>query len=496
MYRLLLLTCCLYYTIASAQQSDDIQLFPIQEGILRGYININGDVVIPPKYLEAGQFSEGLAAVREDGYFGYINTKGEYVIQPQYDVVYPFENGYATVYADTIGYNLNKQGIRIKTLTGKDAKFFANLSHDRNKGSIRYSEKDRRYKLKASTPTQYNKHYVIINAEGERVPSDSFKEIRYTFHDIPDFQNGVAFLKKEDEHWSLIDTNGKYIFRDAFENVNTSFSGKEYFFFTYPQKQKYTPGGAKWGIADNEGRIIIEPLFERYDARSYSTGLVYCIIGGRLSYINKKGEIVWQQALPDNEAVYKYNTNHITFPYAKVSSTPKEDNPNISQPEDITEQLRPEKNGLKLFIDTSRNSLWSVDYDEFEMNFEGHALYIINTTDDTVVFNSVEGDLYLRMQAKDTDGEWKNIEDYFLVGLCGNSYYGVYLSPGKMWEISIPRYHGEMKTMLRARLMYRKEKRGKEEATIYSNEIEGTIHPAQFTNMTQYYLQDILSPTF
>ena len=53
--------------------------------------------VIAPQYEAAGQFSDGLAPVKQNGKWGYINTDGETVIPFQYDIAGLFNEGYAIV---------------------------------------------------------------------------------------------------------------------------------------------------------------------------------------------------------------------------------------------------------------------------------------------------------------------------------------------------------------------------------------------------------------
>ena len=48
-----------------------------------GFVNTDGEEVIPAQYEEANNFSEGLAAVKVDGLWGFIDTTGEMVIEPQ-----------------------------------------------------------------------------------------------------------------------------------------------------------------------------------------------------------------------------------------------------------------------------------------------------------------------------------------------------------------------------------------------------------------------------
>ena len=62
-----------------------------------GYIDESGSWAIEPSYFSAGNFSEGLAAVKdESGQFGYINSDGEWVIEPAYVDVRAFSGGLAT----------------------------------------------------------------------------------------------------------------------------------------------------------------------------------------------------------------------------------------------------------------------------------------------------------------------------------------------------------------------------------------------------------------
>ena len=74
-----------------------------------GYIDGDGNVVIPPKYDFAEDFSEGLAAVEEhegDG-IGFINSYGEMVIPPKFNAVIGcgFSDGLCAVTEKGCGWN-------------------------------------------------------------------------------------------------------------------------------------------------------------------------------------------------------------------------------------------------------------------------------------------------------------------------------------------------------------------------------------------------------
>ncbi len=80
-------------------------------GTKKGFINLQGKLVVPTIYAEAGDFSEGFAAVavKDKNYtgtlniwpdahlWGYVNTRGEEVIKPQFSLAYKFIDGRAVV---------------------------------------------------------------------------------------------------------------------------------------------------------------------------------------------------------------------------------------------------------------------------------------------------------------------------------------------------------------------------------------------------------------
>lgn len=77
-----------------------------QSDFLYGYMDIEGSIVIEPRFLMALPFFEGVAAVKELGAFGFIDKSGEYVIKPNFDNAQPFTDGMAAVayYTNECGF--------------------------------------------------------------------------------------------------------------------------------------------------------------------------------------------------------------------------------------------------------------------------------------------------------------------------------------------------------------------------------------------------------
>ncbi len=70
-------------------------LFTVRVRSKIGYINAQGDVVLPALYENAYPFSGGLAAVALKRRWGYIDTAGTFVIEPQFAQVGRFKEGLA-----------------------------------------------------------------------------------------------------------------------------------------------------------------------------------------------------------------------------------------------------------------------------------------------------------------------------------------------------------------------------------------------------------------
>ena len=77
---------------------------PFPEGLAQvilhgkvGYVNIEGEVVVPIKYDLIGGFREGLAQVGLKGKYGFVDTTGKEVVPLKYDSAGPFSEGLAEV---------------------------------------------------------------------------------------------------------------------------------------------------------------------------------------------------------------------------------------------------------------------------------------------------------------------------------------------------------------------------------------------------------------
>ena len=85
-------------------------LAPIRQNDKWGFINTQGEVVIPCIYDDTRWFSEGLARVEQNDKWGYINTKGWVVVPCIYDWAENFKEGLARVKQNGKYSIINKEG--------------------------------------------------------------------------------------------------------------------------------------------------------------------------------------------------------------------------------------------------------------------------------------------------------------------------------------------------------------------------------------------------
>ncbi len=111
------------YTVSIFEKKDQ---YPQSDVRLTGYMDIEGNIVIPQKYYSGGPFHNGMAWVQEPvtadheyiynatyvtgGKFGYINNSGELVVPFIYDDVTNFDGKYAAVSKDGKWGLINTKG--------------------------------------------------------------------------------------------------------------------------------------------------------------------------------------------------------------------------------------------------------------------------------------------------------------------------------------------------------------------------------------------------
>lgn len=127
-----------------------------------GFVNEEGDIVIPAKYKNAGGFYNGRAVVQnDDELWGYIDKQGNWIVKPQFCMAGRFSEGLAGVYVG--GYRSGNECYGGKwgfiTPSGKMA---IEPNYDR---AWAFSRANGQVKAKV----EYGNYTVYINGKGEWV---------------------------------------------------------------------------------------------------------------------------------------------------------------------------------------------------------------------------------------------------------------------------------------------------------------------------------------
>lgn len=83
-----------------------------------GYVDLQGNLVIPFYFDEAFEFSEGLAAALFQGHWGYIDTKGDIFMPFIFDAATPYSYGRAEVVYNSVTSKVNRKGKCVRNCNG------------------------------------------------------------------------------------------------------------------------------------------------------------------------------------------------------------------------------------------------------------------------------------------------------------------------------------------------------------------------------------------
>lgn len=343
--------------------------------------------------------------------------------------------------------------------------------------------------------------YRIIDAQGNLVSEQTFDQIAEG-----GFKNGIALVRTT-QGWGVIDTTGQFIAEPRYQEIHWSGIVGNYFFFEEPAEDDTASArqNPRYGIADIYGHVIATPQFEYFDPRGFQHGLLKTWVNDRLTYFNKKGNIVWQEKNRIDDEPHAMNIDYMNRGYFYATSITNGHGRRgyYAEPEKIS------------MFNSFPSAVLSVTADpehrvELGKGVSGMMIYVANATADTMIFNAQDGRLYMKMQAKDKQGAWRDIE-YLPSSWCGNSYHSIALADNHYWAFAAPVYEGSFYTKLRIQLTYvdltdtasiKKNDgpmldwryRGCRELTIHSNEFDGSINPAQFWRRPEYHPAGIMDP--
>ena len=242
-----------------------------------------GDVVMPFKYDEAYNFSEGLAPVKLNGKYGFIDKSGKEVVPIKYDNVWDFTEGLAGVKLKGKWGFIDKSGKEVVPPKYVDVDYFhEGLAKVGLKGKWGFVDKSGKevVPLKYENVWEFREGLASVELNGKQGFVDkSGKEVVPLKYDYVEyFSEGLA----------SVELNGKQGFVDK--------SGKEVVPLKYDWVKFFSEGLArvelndKWGFINKSGKEVV-PL--KYDwVGFFSEGLATVELNGKGGYINKSGKEV------------------------------------------------------------------------------------------------------------------------------------------------------------------------------------------------------------
>lgn len=195
-----------------------------------GFIDRQGNVIIPFEFQDGTEFSEGSAGVLKDNMCGYIDPKGKLIIPLKYDTVNNFKDGWGNVKRNGAWTYVNARGEELPQWFG---------------GTESFSEG-----LAAAAPVPAEEGGTIAALQYGYIDTAGKMVIAPRYEDAEPFSEGLAAVQEKGK-WGYIDKTGQMVVPPQFDAGGPFSEG-------LAQIQI----GKKMGYIDRTGKMAIEPRFE------------------------------------------------------------------------------------------------------------------------------------------------------------------------------------------------------------------------------------------
>jgi hypothetical protein len=273
-----------------------------------GYINWNGEVVIEPRFTNAGDFSEdglAIAVSSQDKYWSYINQKGDIVLQVPMNAA--MDNGYG---------------------------FSEGLLRVKENGWWGFKDKNGQWKLQPQydlvNDFKDGMAWVQLDGKAKYIDKYGFEVTPKAYTQLKPFSEGVALVQL-DNRYGYITEWGSMAFRPRILEKAASFS----------DGLACVKMDGSYGYLNKQGDFSIPCQY--LEARSFKNGLAFVMTEQGWAYINTNNEIVWTAApFPKIELQpLKFN-----FPEYTPKQPPEPPKPEYVHPENIKDI--PELDGIRM----------------------------------------------------------------------------------------------------------------------------------------------------
>lgn len=270
--------------------------FLLKKGNLWGLANKYGEIVSYPQYSEMGKFSKnGLAMVRKDLNRGFIDTEGNEVVPLMYFWASDFNEGLALVedLSGAFGYINNKGKTVIPFIYDSGSDFSEGLASVEVNGKWGIIDKNGKYimqpRVKCDIVHSF-KHGIAITENCIDV-----EEITYGFISDDGYvsKNIYTDLHVDDTGYIIAEKNGQYGYIDSYENIILPFEYDAIDIASnglIPVMKK-----EKYGVVNIDGEVVIPIQYGSwvsFDSDEYGKNCSLTSINGKVGIIDINNNIV------------------------------------------------------------------------------------------------------------------------------------------------------------------------------------------------------------
>jgi WG containing repeat len=275
--------------------------FAIWVGDRAGYANREGKVIIQPIYDSAFEFKEGLGRVSSNNKYGFVDAEGNVVVPLQFPMAEDFTDGRALVqvqvgasqktgFIDATGKMVIdavydwaipfSEGITVVQLNGKSGLI------DTNGKTIVEPKFD---SIESKSKTLFREGFAQVQMNGKYgfIDKSGNVAIQPQFDMVGDFHEGLASLRVNGNPWreGFIDKTGKIVIEPKFNSVRW-----------FSEGLAAVEVNKKWGYINRSGGFVIAPQFEQ--AFEFKQGMAIVSTQDGYGAIDTSGKVVIPTKFP------------------------------------------------------------------------------------------------------------------------------------------------------------------------------------------------------
>ena len=258
-----------------------------------GYMNLQGEILVNPKYNMGSDFFGTTANIIKDSVYGYVNKAGDEVLFQQFDETYFYYGDTGLAKKDGKYALINRQGellteFEFRMISFFGLEFFKGISSGENfnilnsKGEVIFNE-DYTYDIKSHyfTADSLIIHEEIVNGQKLNGLVNLKEEIilKPTYESIRFINDDELFAVSHNNYWGFIDKKGNEIIPLVYEMIA----------FTINEDLIAVKKDNKWGYINRRNEVVIPLIYDH--AHAFLEGLAFVKKGDLYGCIDKVNNV-------------------------------------------------------------------------------------------------------------------------------------------------------------------------------------------------------------